>query len=100
IAAQALGIEQGCLDASVRYAKQRKAFDRPIAELQSIQFKLSDMATNVEAARALMLHAALLKDSDRPFGPEAAMAKLFASRVAVQSALEAIQIHGGYGYVR
>jgi alkylation response protein AidB-like acyl-CoA dehydrogenase len=100
IAAQALGIAQGCLDASLRYAKERKAFDRPIAELQIIQFKLADMATNVDAARALTLRAAFLKDADKPFGSEAAMAKLFASRVAVQSALEAIQIHGGYGYVR
>jgi alkylation response protein AidB-like acyl-CoA dehydrogenase len=100
IAAQALGIAQGCLDASINYAKERKAFDRPIAELQAIQFKLSDMATNVEAARSLVLRAAFLKDTDKPFGAEAAMAKLFASKVAVQAALEAIQIHGGYGYVR
>jgi alkylation response protein AidB-like acyl-CoA dehydrogenase len=100
IAAQALGIAQGCLDASIKYAKERKAFDRPIGELQAIQFKLSDMATNIEAARGLVLRAAFLKDTDKPFGAEAAMAKLFASKVAVQSALEAIQIHGGYGYVR
>lgn len=100
IAAQALGIAQACLDASIKYAKERKAFDRPIAELQAIQFKLSDMATNVEAARALVLRAAFLKDIDKPYGSEAAMAKLFASKVAVQAALEAIQIHGGYGYVR
>jgi alkylation response protein AidB-like acyl-CoA dehydrogenase len=100
IAAQALGIAQGCLDASLRYAKERKAFDRPIADLQIIQFKLADMATNVDAARALILRAAFLKDADKPFGSEAAMAKLFASKIAVQSALEAIQIHGGYGYVR
>lgn len=100
IAAQALGIAQACLDASLKYARDRKAFDRPIAELQAIQFKLSDMVTNIEASRALVLRAAFLKDSDQPFGTEAAMAKLFASRTAVQSALEAIQIHGGYGYVR
>ncbi len=100
IASQALGIAQGCFDASLRYAKERKAFDRPISELQIIQFKLSDMATNTEAARSLILRAALLKDAGKPFGSEAAMAKLFASKVAVQSALEAIQIHGGYGYVR
>jgi alkylation response protein AidB-like acyl-CoA dehydrogenase len=89
IAAQALGIARGSLEASVRYA-----------EFQAIQFKLADMATNVEAARALVLSAAWLKDQGLPFGAEAAMAKLFASRVAVQAALEAIQIHGGYGYVR
>ncbi len=100
IAAQALGIAQACLDASIEYAKQRKAFDRPIAELQAIQFKIADMATNIEAARLLTLQAAVLKESGKPFGAEAAKAKLFASKVAVQSALEAIQIHGGYGYVR
>jgi alkylation response protein AidB-like acyl-CoA dehydrogenase len=100
IAAQALGIGQGCLDASVRYAKERKAFDKPIADLQAIQFKIADMATNIDAARMLVYKAASLKDADAPFGQEAAMAKLFASKVAVQAALEAIQIHGGYGYVR
>jgi alkylation response protein AidB-like acyl-CoA dehydrogenase len=100
IAAQALGIAQACLDASVRYAKERKAFDRPIAELQAIQFKIADMATNVEAARQLVYRAASLKDRGEPFGTAAAQAKLFASKIAVQAALEAIQIHGGYGYVR
>jgi alkylation response protein AidB-like acyl-CoA dehydrogenase len=100
IAAQALGIAQACLDASVHYAKERKAFDRPIAELQAIQFKVADMATNVDAARMLTLKAAAAKDAGQRFGREAAMAKLFASKVAVQSALDAIQIHGGYGYVR
>lgn len=100
IAAQALGIAQACLDASTRYAKERKAFDHPIAELQAIQFKIADMATSVEAARMLVYRAAFLKDSGSPFGQEAAMAKLFASKIAVQAALEAIQIHGGYGYVR
>jgi len=100
IAAQALGIAQACLDASIAYAKQRKAFDRPIAELQAIQFKIADMSVNIDAARFLLLRAAALKEAERPFGMEAAMAKLFSSRIAVQSALEAIQIHGGYGYVR
>jgi butyryl-CoA dehydrogenase len=100
IAAQALGIAQACLDASLKYARERKAFDRPIAELQAIQFKLADMSTNTEAARMLTYHAAAMKDANVPFGAQAAMAKLFASRVSVQSALEAIQIHGGYGYVR
>jgi alkylation response protein AidB-like acyl-CoA dehydrogenase len=100
ISAQAVGIAQACLNASVRYAKERKAFDRPIAELQAIQFKIADMATNIDASRMLMLKAAALKDAGKPFGAEAAMAKLFASKTAVQSALEAIQIHGGYGYVR
>ncbi len=100
IAAQAVGIAQASLDASVKYARERRAFDRPIAELQAIQFKIADMSTNIEAARMLMLRAAALKDAGLPYGPEAAMAKLFSSRVAVQAALEAIQIHGGYGYVR
>jgi alkylation response protein AidB-like acyl-CoA dehydrogenase len=100
IAAQALGIAQACLDASISYARQRKAFDRPIAELQAIQFKIADMATNVAAARMMTLQASALKDADQPYGAEASMAKLFASKVAVQSALEAIQIHGGYGYVQ
>lgn len=100
IAAQALGIAQACLDASVKYAKERKAFDRPIAELQAIQFKIADMATNIDASRMLTLKAAAMKDAGEPFGADAAMAKLFASHTAVESALEAIQIHGGYGYVR
>ena len=100
IAAQALGIAQGCLDASVNYSKQRKAFGKPISELQTIQFKLADMATDIEAARLLTYQAAVLKDSGKPFAKEAAMAKLWASKTAVKSALEAIQIHGGYGYVR
>ncbi len=100
IAAQALGIAQASLDASIKYAKERKAFGRPIAELQAIQFKVADMATQVEAARNLVLRAAWMKDSGQPYGPAAAMAKLYASKVAVQSALEAIQIHGGYGYVQ
>lgn len=100
IAAQALGIAQASLDASIAYSKQRKAFDRPIAELQAIQFKLADMATNVEAARMLILQACHLKQSGKPYGHIAAMAKLYASKIAVQAALEAIQIHGGYGYVR
>lgn len=100
IAAQALGIAQACLDASINYSRQRKAFDKPIADLQAIQFKIAEMATNVQAARMLTLRAAALKDAGAAFGTEAAMAKLFASKIAVQAALEAIQIHGGYGYVQ
>ena len=100
IAAQALGIAQASLDASVRYAKERKAFGRPIAEFQAIQFKIADMATQIEAARSLVLKSAWLKDQNQPYAPAAAMAKLYASKVAVNSALEAIQIHGGYGYVQ
>lgn len=100
IAAQALGIAQASLEAAVRYSKQRKAFDAPISNLQAIQFKLSDMATNVEAARLLTLQAASRKDKGLHYHKEAAMAKLLSSTVAVKNALEAIQIHGGYGYVR
>lgn len=100
IASQALGIAQASLEAATKYSKQRKAFDAPIANLQAIQFKLADMAVNVDAARLLILQAAKLKDDKQKYIKEAAMAKLFASKVAVDCALEAIQIHGGYGYVR
>lgn len=100
IAAQALGIAQASLDASIQYSKQRKAFGKYIAEFQAIQFKIADMATRIEAARLLTLQAASLKDIGKPYGNASAMAKLYASKVAVDAALEAIQIHGGYGYVR
>jgi alkylation response protein AidB-like acyl-CoA dehydrogenase len=100
IAAQALGIAQASLEASIKYSKERKAFDMPISNLQAIQFKLAEMATEIEAARLLIWKAAKLKDEGQKYIKEAAQAKLFASKVAVQSALEAIQIHGGYGYVR
>lgn len=100
IATQGLAIAEASLDASIKYSKERKAFDRPIAELQAIQFKLAEMATNIEAARSLILHAASLKDLKQPFAPMAAMAKLFASKIAVECALEAVQIHGGNGYMR
>ncbi len=100
IAAQALGIAQACLDASIKYSKERKAFDRPIAELQAIQFKIADMATEIESARLLTLQAAMMKDAGQKFSKYAAMAKLFTSETAVRAALEAIQIHGGYGYIR
>ena len=100
IAAQALGIAQASFDASVKYAKERKAFDHPIADLQAIQFKLADMATEIESARLLTYHAAAVKDARRNYTKYAAMAKLFASKIAVKAALEAIQIHGGYGYIR
>jgi len=100
IGSQALGIAQASLEAAVRYAKTRKAFGAPIANLQAIQFKLSDMATNVEAARMLVLESAWLKDQHKDYSKVAAMGKLLASKVAVNNALEAIQVHGGYGYVR
>ncbi len=100
IASQALGIASGSLELSVRYAKERKAFGKPIAEHQAIQFKISKMATNIEAARLLCLQAAAKKDRGEDFVKEAAMAKLFASQTAMDAATEAVQIHGGYGYVK
>jgi alkylation response protein AidB-like acyl-CoA dehydrogenase len=100
IASQAVGIAQASLDAAVKYSKGRKAFDQPLANLQAIQFKIADMATDIEAARLLTLRAAATKDSGERFTQHAAMAKLFASKIAVKCALEAIQIHGGYGYIR
>jgi alkylation response protein AidB-like acyl-CoA dehydrogenase len=100
IAAQAIGIAQASLEASIAYARQRKAFGKYLSELQAIQFKIADMATRIEAARLLVLKAAALKDAGKPYGREAAMAKLYASKVAVDAALEAIQIHGGYGYIK
>jgi len=100
IASQAVGIAEGSLDAALKYSKERKAFNHPIFEFQGIQFKLAEMATNLQAAKLLTLNAARLKDEHKPYGQASAMAKLFASRVAVENALEAIQIHGGYGYVR
>jgi len=100
IAAQACGIAEGALDAAKKYAKVRKAFGTEIANLQAIQFKLADMAVKVEAAKLLTLEAAALKDAGKKYVKEAAMAKLYSSKIAVECALEAIQIHGGYGYVR
>lgn len=100
IASQALGIAQASLEAAIKYSKERKAFGQVIAEFQGIQFKLADMATRIDAARLLTLKSASLKDSGKPYGSASAMAKLYASKVAVDAALEAIQIHGGYGYVK
>lgn len=100
IAAQALGIAVASLEASVKYAKQRKAFGTEIANHQAIQFKIAEMATKVEAAKLLTLQAAALKDAHKPYVKESAMAKYYASKISVECALEAIQIHGGYGYVR
>ncbi len=100
IAAQALGIAQASLDVALKYSKERKAFGQPLADFQAIQFKLADMATGVEAARMLMLKAAALKDAGQDYTVAAAESKLFASRVGVECALEAIQILGGYGYTR
>lgn len=100
IASQAVGIAEASLDAAVKYAKQRKAFGQTISNFQAIQFMLADMSVRVDAAKMLTLKAAALKDAGKPYIKEGAMAKLYASKVAVQNALDAIQIHGGYGYVR
>ncbi len=99
IATQAVGIAQACLDASVKYAEEREAFDQQIGKFQAIQFKLANMATRIEAARLLVYNAARLKDADQPHGKEAAMAKLFASEMSNEAAREAVQIHGGAGYL-
>jgi alkylation response protein AidB-like acyl-CoA dehydrogenase len=100
IASQALGIAEASLEAAVKYSKERKAFGKEIANLQAIQFKLADMAMKVDAAKLLTFKAAAMKDAGKKYYAEAAMAKLYASKIAVECALEAIQIHGGYGYVR
>ncbi|MFQ5827021.1 MAG: acyl-CoA dehydrogenase family protein, partial [Dehalococcoidia bacterium] len=100
VAAQAVGIARAALDASLRYARDRQQFGRPIAEYQAIQWMLADMATQVDAARLLTLRAAYLKDQELPFIKEASMAKLFAAETAMQSAIKAVQIHGGYGYIK
>jgi butyryl-CoA dehydrogenase len=99
IAAQALGIARACLEDGLDYALQRRTFGKPIAEHQSIQWKLADMATEIDAARLLILKAAHLKDQGQPYGMAAAMAKLFASDIANKAGRECIQIFGGNGYV-
>lgn len=100
IASQAVGIAVASLEAALRYSKERKAFGKEISNFQAIQFMLSDMAVKVDAAKMLTLKAAALKDAGKPYYTEAAMAKLYSSKIAVECALDAIQIHGGYGYVR
>ncbi len=100
IAALSIGIAQGAYEAALKYAKERKQFGHPIAEFQAIQFKLADMATQIEAARLLTMQAALLKDAGKKLTKESAMAKLYASEVAVRVSEESIQIHGGYGYTK
>lgn len=99
VAALAIGIARAALDAAVKYAKEREAYGKPIAALQAVSFDLADMATQVDVARQFMLHAARLNDAGLPCIKEAAMAKLFASEMAEKVCSEAIQIHGGYGYV-
>ena len=100
IGAMGVGIAQACLDASLKYAKERVQFGQPIGKFQAIQFKLADIAMNIELARLMYLKAAWLKDNGLPYTREANYAKLFASEMATKAALEAIQIHGGYGYMK
>jgi alkylation response protein AidB-like acyl-CoA dehydrogenase len=100
IASQALGIASGAFELATAYSRERKAFGKVISEHQAIQFKLADMATNIEAARLLVLKAALDKDHGRDYNQSSAMAKLYASKVAMDTTIEAVQVHGGYGFVK
>ena len=100
IGAMAVGLARGALEESVRYAKQRCQFGRSIADFEAIQWKLADMATEVDAARLLVHRAALLRDTGRPFKQAVSEAKLFASEVAMRATTQAVQIHGGYGYLK
>ena len=100
IASQALGIASGAYELALSYSQERKAFGKTISGHQAIQFKLADMATEIEAARMLCLKAAWLKDQNLPYAQASSMAKLFASQVAMKVTVEAVQIHGGYGFVK
>lgn len=100
IASLSVGIAQGAYESAVKYSKERQQFGKPISEFQAIQFKLADMLTQIEAARLLTLRAAYLKDNGKKVTKESAMAKLYASEVAVRVSEEAVQIHGGYGYTK
>jgi len=100
IAALAVGIAQGAYEAALKYARERRQFGRPIAEFQAIQFKLADMATEIDAARLLTTRAAALKQAGKTTTRESSMAKLYASEVAVRVAEQSVQIHGGYGYIK
>jgi alkylation response protein AidB-like acyl-CoA dehydrogenase len=100
IAAQALGIASGAMELSIAYSKERKAFGKEIHKHQAIAFKLADMATQIEAARLLTLKSAALKDAGENYDLASSMAKLYASEVAMKQTVEAIQVHGGYGYVK
>ena len=100
IAALSIGMAQGAYDAALRYSKLRRQFSRPISEFQAIQYKLVDMATSIDAARLLNYRAASMLDAGKRVTKESAMAKLFASEAAVRIADEAVQIHGGYGFIK
>ena len=100
IAAQALGIASGSYELALQYSKERKAFGKEISNHQAIAFKLADMATEIEAARLLCIKAAWLKDNGKNYDKESAMAKVYASETAMKTSTEAVQIHGGYGFVK
>jgi alkylation response protein AidB-like acyl-CoA dehydrogenase len=100
VAALSVGLAQGALDAAVKYSKERQAFGKSISEFQGIQFKLADMATEVQAARLLTYRAAMARQNGEPINLIAAEAKLYASEVAQRVATEAVQIHGGYGFIK
>jgi len=100
IGAQALGIAQAALEASIAYSKERQQFGRPISSFQGLQWMMADMATRVQAARHMVYHAAWTKDSGARFSTEAAMAKLYASEAAMWTTVKAVQIHGGHGYTK
>lgn len=100
IGALSLGIAEGAFEEALKYASVRKQFGRTIASFQGVQFQLSDMATEIEAGRHLVYHAAWLAQHRKPFGKEAAMAKLFCSELAMRATIKAIQVHGGYGYTK
>jgi alkylation response protein AidB-like acyl-CoA dehydrogenase len=99
VAAMGVGLAQGAYDLAFRYAKEREQFGRPIAEFQAVQFRLADMAVEIEAGRNLVYKAAWLKDQDRPFAKEAAVAKLYTGEMSNRVVNWALQIHGGYGYM-
>ena len=100
IAAQAIGIAQGALNETIKYVKERKQFSRPLAAFQNTQFVIADLQTKIDAARLLVYRAAYLKDTNQSYTSEAAMAKLFAAEVAMETTTKAVQLHGGYGYTR
>jgi alkylation response protein AidB-like acyl-CoA dehydrogenase len=100
IASQALGIASGAYELAVNYSRQRKAFGKEISQHQAIQFKLADMATEIEAARLLCFKAAWLKDQHQDYTIASSIAKVFSSEVAMRTTIEAVQVHGGYGYVK
>jgi butyryl-CoA dehydrogenase len=99
VASQALGIAEGAFERALAYSKERQQFGQPISDLQAIQFKLADMYTRIETSRLIVYRAAWLKDNHKPFATESAMCKMYASETASYVTDEAIQIHGGYGYV-